>query len=391
MTEPDGGPTHSQVGEELGRAVIALIREEPFFGHLLSGINRRISEETTRANISTRNGRPSLNVNPVYFLDEVPTAAHRSAVVKHVVLGALLNHRSRFRKTTMDAQIFELASDVVINQMMGERWPTVPGTATLESFDFPLAPDQTLEWYYATLWEHRDQIPEESKREPSFDEDSDSSSDESQEEAIARHELAKAVRDAKERSGEQLGHIPQELQVVIAGLVDDLRPAVDWRRVIRLFAASSRKTRIANTLRRPSKRYGTYPGIKVKRLHRLAVIVDTSGSVKEPAFREFFTEVHAIWRQGSSVTVVEADNQVREVWEYQGQGPERSRGRGGTNLDPALQWLSEVVPRFDAAVYFTDGKAAAPNVRPPCEVLWVLTHDGDAHTLAGRRVVRLPA
>ena len=393
MTEPGGGVAHSRVGEELGRAVIALIRQEPFWGHLLSGINRRINEEATRISISTRNGRPTLTINPEFFLDELPSSEHRSATVKHVVLGALLNHRRRFQKATMDAQIFQMASDVVINQMMGEKWPTSPGTVTLESFDFPLPPDMTLEWYYTTLWEHRDEIPEELKPEPSFDEgdDEDSASQDGQEEAIAQHELAKAVRDAKDRSGEKFGELPEEIQIVVEGMVEDLRPSVDWRRVVRLFAASSRKTRIANTLRRPSKRYGTYPGIKVKRLHRLAVIIDTSGSVKEPAFQEFFTEVHAIWRQGSSVTVIEADDQVRSTWEYHGQGAQRSRGRGGTNFDPALQWLSDAVPRFDAAVYFTDGKANTPKVRPPCEVLWVLAHGGDEHTLSGQRLVKLSA
>ena len=99
--------------------------------------------------------------------------------------------------------------------------------------------------------------------------------------------------------------------------------------------------------------------------------------------------MHSIWRQGSQVTIVEADNQVRSAWDYLGSSPEKARGRGGTNFDPALQWLNEAKPRYDAAVYFTDGKAAAPKVRPPCDVLWVLPPDGDERHLRGQRIVRL--
>ena len=172
-------------------------------------------------------------------------------------------------------------------------------------------------------------------------------------------------------------------------MVEQLEPSVDWRRVIRMFTTSSRQTRIANTLRRPSKRYGTYPGTKVKRYQRLAVIIDTSGSIKQDALGEFFSEVRTIWRQGAEVTIVEADNEVRHTWEYRGHIPDNARGRGGTKFDPALQWVAESNPGFDAALYFTDGQAPTPTVRTPCEVLWVLTADADMRSLHGRRTVKL--
>ena len=255
MTEGDDARLRSLTSEELGRAVIALIREEPFFGHLLSGINRKISTDATRVGVSYRNGRPIMSVDPEYFLKELGVPGQRSAAIKQVMLSTLLNHRGRFQPH-MDVQIFELASDIVINQMMGERWPLPPESATHESFNFALPPDMTLEWYYDTLFEHREEIPDDMMRDPSG-EDAPSLGDE-QEEAIGEHELAKAVRDARDRSGEDFALVPEVIQALVEGLVNDLQPTVDWRRVIRLFAASSRRTRIANTLRRPSKRYGTY-------------------------------------------------------------------------------------------------------------------------------------
>ena len=137
MTAGDDGRLRAETSEELGRAVIALIREEPFFGHLLSGINRKVSSDATRLGISFRNGRPTLSIDPDYFINELTVPGQRSAAIKQVTLSTLLNHRGRF-KPDMDLQVFALASDLVVNQMMGERWPLPPGSATTESFTLSL-------------------------------------------------------------------------------------------------------------------------------------------------------------------------------------------------------------------------------------------------------------
>ncbi len=378
----------ARADEELGRAVIALIREEPFFGHLLSGINREITNEQTSAGVTIRKGRPLLRINPDFFVNGLPEQGQRSAVIKHEVLHLLLDHPGRFDPTHMDAQIFALAANVVVNQLVGDKWPSPPGAIDLDSFDFPLPPDMSVEWYYRELMEHRDEIPEEMEPRHSDSAQWGNSEDQS-EESISQHELAKAMRDAKDRSGEDFDELDAQIQELVESLIEELQPSVNWRRVIRMFTNSSRRTRIANTLRRPSKRYGTYPGIKVKRIHRLAVVVDTSGSIKEDSFGDFFAEVRAIWRQGSQVTVIEADNAVRDTWEYRGQVPPKAKGRGGTKFDPALQWVADATPPFDAVLYFTDGKAPAPTVRTGCDVLWVLSAEGDERTLNGQRVVTL--
>jgi len=57
------------------------------------------------------------------------------------------------------------------------------------------------------------------------------------------------------------------------------KPQVNWKRALQLFSTSSRKTRIYHTEKRISKRFGTRLGIKIKRHQRLAVAVDTSGSI----------------------------------------------------------------------------------------------------------------
>jgi len=209
VTQAANPELDARAAGEVGRAVIALIREEPFFGHLLSGINRKVTNETESAAVSFRNGRPLLSINPDFFVS-LPLDGHRSATIKHEVLHLLLNHAGRFDPALMNKQIFDLAADLVVNQLMGEKWPLPPGAIKLDSFEFVLPPDMTLEWYYRALLEHQDDIPPELQPSHS-DHDHWSESDED-EAVMGRHELAKATTDAKDRSGEHFTQLTGEIK-----------------------------------------------------------------------------------------------------------------------------------------------------------------------------------
>ncbi len=377
-----------RASDELSRSVVALIREEPFYGHLLSGVNRDISNRTPTAGVSFRGGRPLLSVNPEFFIKKITRKDERVAVVKHEVLHLLFDHVGRMDWHRMNPRVFNLAADLVVNQFIGKKWPLPEGAVTLNSFDFHLPADMTADWYYEELMGHsqthdgHDGSCDHGGWAPNLDSETDQN--------IARHELARLLRDARDRSGKDFGLVPGPIAELVQAIIAELEPTVDWRRVLRMFTNSSRRTRIANTLRRPSKRYGTYPGIKVKRFHRLAVIIDTSGSVTDDLLAEFFAEVHGMWRQGSEITVVEADAAVQNVWEYAGGGPPQAiAGRGGTAFDPALQWIADAQHPYDAAIYLTDGAARRPSVRPRCKMLWVLPEHGTDEALEGHRIVRI--
>ena len=372
---------------ELSRSVLTLIRAEPFFGHLLSGINRGVRGDTETVGVSFREGRPLLSVNPQYFVEGLPNDAQRVAAIKHEVLHLLLNHAGRESHQQRDKQLYDLATDLVVNQMIG-KWPLPDGAITLDSFEFELLENQTVEWYYEELKKHAEEISEE--MEPEHSDHGEWSEQDEVSETVADNEMARITRGARDRAGERFNDTPDEIKALVDSWVRQLEPKVDWRRVIRMFTASSRRTRVSNTLRRPSKRYGTYPGIKVKRFHRLAVILDTSGSIDDALLATFFAEVRSIWRQGSEVTVIEADASVQQTWIYRGHTPEDIGGRGGTRFDPALSFVAEASPAFDAAIYLTDGKAQPPTVNPGCKVLWVLPANGSEKALRDQRIVRLP-
>jgi predicted metal-dependent peptidase len=161
---------------------------------------------------------------------------------------------------------------------------------------------------------------------------------------------------------------------------------------LRLFASSGYRTEVVATNRRMSKRFGTFPGIRIRRKQRLAVVIDTSGSIGDEVLEVFFREIHGIWKNDAEVMVVECDADVQRAYDYKGKTPKAVEGGGGTSFDPALAWVSN--PRngaFDACIYLTDGCAGEPEVRPRCPMLWVITADGStgAHLKFGR-VIQLP-
>ena len=188
------------------------------------------------------------------------------------------------------------------------------------------------------------------------------------------------------------GTIPGAINQMIDAMIEKRKPRVDWKRALRLFSASSRRTRVVHTMKRISKRYGTRPGIRIKRYQKVAVIIDTSGSVTDDDLGLFFSEIHGMWRGGAELEIIECDAEVQRNYPYRGKLPEFVSGRGGTEFDPAFRFLRENRQmQFDGAIYLTDGGAPEPEIRPPCKLLWVITPDGDVgdHLKYGR-TIQLP-
>jgi len=74
--------------------------------------------------------------------------------------------------------------------------------------------------------------------------------------------------------------------------------------------SNAKKTFRKTTLKRPSKRYGTYPGFKTKKFTKIMVAIDTSGSVDNESLCEFFSEMSHIYKAGAEIHVVECDTRI---------------------------------------------------------------------------------
>lgn len=381
--------------DELSRSVVQLLLKEPFFGHLLSGVARRITTALPTAGVGIQNGAVQLHVNPEFF--ERLTKDERVAVLKHEVLHLLFAHVTRGRGTRVDPMLANIAADLVVNQYVGGKWRLPNDAITLATFaDLKLERERDLGYYYARLQSLRtasgsQSAPESARALARIDRwHSDHSLWNACAESVADAAVDRLVRGATERAGARgWGDLPGPLQALIAVRLERIRPRFDWRHLLRLFAGSSRSTAVRDTIRRVSRRYGVIPGIRIQRRSRLAVAVDTSASVTDAELAAFFSEIDALHRRGAEVWVLEADARVARVYRYVGHFPTGVGGRGGTRFDPVFEYLCRGDGRrWDACIYFTDGNGPAPNVRPPCALLWIVSANGQSgeHLRYGRRV-----
>ena len=400
------------VHDELSRCIIQMLFKEPFFNHLLSGVVRTITEKIPTMAVGFLGNQVQLLVNERFFIKELRSKTNRVAVVKHEALHLLFKHVFRMDLEKYDRSLFNIAADLVVNQFIGS-WDLPDNAVTLDKFpDLSLEPDQTVEWYYDRLHKLRKNCQKNKSRKssipaprsakalseilgkPTHSDHSTWGIPKNVEEQVkmraAETELERLIIQARDRTpNKDRGTIPGVINDLIDAMIERRKPQVDWRRALRIFTSSSRRTYIFSTVHRISKRYGTRPGIKVKRYQKLAVAIDTSGSVSDSDISLFFAEIDGIYRQGAEVRVIECDAEIQRTYDYKGHLPTNVGGRGGTVFDPVFAFLrSNRLIHYDGCIYLTDGCADEPVIPPPCPLLWVITADGSigGHLLYGRRV-----
>ena len=107
---------------------------------------------------------------------------------------------------------------------------------------------------------------------------------------------------------------------------------------------------------------------------RLAVVVDTSGSMRDKDLRRTLAEIAAIIRQiGGPVTVIPCDarayDPVRMLTENDAFRTNRLPGGGGTDLRAGLRVAEALRPAPDAILVLTDGATAYPDRAPAIATL----------------------
>ncbi|MCB9351955.1 MAG: hypothetical protein H6573_31355 [Lewinellaceae bacterium] len=404
--------------KEVTSVTIELLLQEPFFGHFLTGLIKEVNPHVPT--LGVRLDGPDavqLSINPEFWDKELARKEYRYGVIKHEILHIALRHILMVDRFS-HKQLFNIAADIVVNQYV-DKGQLPEGAILLEQFrDFKMDPGQDVGYYYKRLLaEHRKGNTGGSSGgergaggNPSSQRLAELLSGEN--EWLQRHDewhrqianltaaersnleqkIDSIIHTASERVGErEIGNLPGELKSYLKTIEERFKPSLDWRRALRLFASSSNRTYLKNTIRRPSKRYGTTPGIKIRHKQRLLVAVDTSGSVSDPEVQRFFSEIYQIWRHGAEVLVVECDTAIKRQYPYRGHSPEFVMGRGGTDFNAPLEFANQHF-HPDGIVYFTDGYALAPRVESRYPVMWLITPNGlPEHTgiwdeLPGRKV-----
>ncbi|MEU6077894.1 VWA-like domain-containing protein [Micromonospora sp. NPDC047074] len=160
-----------------------------------------------------------------------------------------------------------------------------------------------------------------------------------------------------------------------------LEPRVDWRRALTgavREAAAWASGAIDYTYRRPSRRSAATRGVVLPSLRRpvprVAIVVDTSGSMGDAQLTAALTEVAGVLRAvgvgGNRVAVLACDAAVHVVRRVHTVGEVRLAGGGGTDMRVGIE--AALADRPHIVVVLTDGLTP-----------WPATPPGSARVIAG--------
>ena len=408
----------TEVMNSINDTNLFLMVKEPFYAHLFSGLNKEIKTNIPTACVAYHEDSNYLGlwVNPNFWNESLKgttnnqTDKYRFGVIKHEILHIVFKHIFRASEFA-DKKLFNIAADIVVNQQIN-RDELIEGACTIDKFkEFNLSTNETVEYYYNQLKKEKEQLDKmnsSSKSKSGNGDDDQENQDNNEPDDSNKNEAQKNLENfyGKDDDHSEWGNLSEamkgmedlidskleaQLQEItnklkntnqwgnlpgfIKNFIDDKltkRPAVvNWKYMLRKFATSSQTSFIKNTIRRPSKRYGTSPGIKIKHKQKILVAIDTSGSVDNDSLVEFFAEINNIYKNGASIRIVECDTEIHAEYDYKGIPPKEISGRGGTDFDAPFIYAQTYNP--DAIIYFTDGYCSPPKVKVRTDkVMWII-------------------
>ena len=179
-----------------------------------------------------------------------------------------------------------------------------------------------------------------------------------------------------EKRGLMPGHFLSQVEAVN-------KPAeLSWQAILKKYvgtiSANKRKTRMRLNRRQP-ERFDLSGRVDDKVL-KIAVAIDTSGSVDDAMIGKIFNEIFAILaKRKHEITVIECDAVVQRVYKARSRSDIKLKvaGRGGTRFTPVIEYVNDNKYFRDALlIYFTDGYGESKIPKPMTyRNIWVVFGD----------------
>jgi predicted metal-dependent peptidase len=361
---------------------------EPFYGVFLSTLNKVVRKDVPTAGVCMQGINYQLAVNEEFW-NSLEGDKPKIGLLKHELLHICFNHLLD-KDDYPDHELHNIAADIEINQYIAEEYyPTkeILLPSSYPELNLPLKAGTKV--YYGLLkqaladgtspklqqlmgalngegeglhptWKEFDNLSEADAK-------------------LAKSQLEHQIKEIlKNQSGDKSrGFIPSELESFINGILAETEPSYDWRSYFRRFAGTSTRTYTKKTRRKLNKRFQENPALKIKTKKNVLVGIDTSGSVSEKNLIEFFTEIQHMYKTGVAITVAEGDAGIHNVYEYKGNIPDKITGRGGTNMNPFIEYFNEH-REFNSLIILTDGYIGNNTIKSFKPTIMVITADGES-------------
>ncbi len=387
---PDRQPLPEGPPRVLENAVVRLLKQKPFYGHLLLGFRRRVVQDHCGLGVTISHGTPILSVDPetlaAYSADE------QVALLEHGIKHLLHLHPVRGRG--VHRLTWDVATDLAINPSIANMPEAAPRPER-----FKLETGLAAEEYARLLTRPFDigNLEGEGFGNASLeafgqdDESGRSDADQSSSTPVDDHSLWNEADSTPERLAEQVvrdlvreahrkahGEVPEDITGLIEGWLAP--PGIPWQQILRQFIGTAGRIGRQSSWQRQHRRFQhNTPGVRKRRQLKLLVAIDVSESTDEGPLRETFArELLQIARgRDSHITVLYAHSRIRRIDQFRSSQmtAEVFHGGGFTDLRPVFDYAKEMHPLPAAVIYLTDGYGPAPE-EMEFSTLWVLTPDG---------------
>lgn len=183
------------------------------------------------------------------------------------------------------------------------------------------------------------------------------------------------------------GSVPGDIELFVKNL---LNPKLPWSTILRKYLQDYSKNDYS--FKRPNRRF--FPDAYLPSMHSLNLIdlvvaADISGSVSDTDFKQIITETHSMLRmmKPKKITLIQFDTQIKSVEEIksiQDLMKIKFKGRGGTDIDPVLEWADKHKPQL--LLFFTDGGFYFSGKENKKDTVWLI-HNNPQFTAPFGKVI----
>jgi predicted metal-dependent peptidase len=371
-----------------------LMLSEPFYGVFLSTLNKKIGNDVPTAGVCKNGINYQLIVNEEFW-SSLNNDKKKIGLLKHELLHICFHHLNE-RDNYSDHELHNIAADVEINQYLAPDYYPTPDILLPSTFpELKLPLKAGTKKYYELLQQAKqnntsptlnnllaslecsggcDGDGDKNGLHPTWKEfDGLSEADKKLIKAQVDHQIKSII----ESQNKDRGFVPSELQSYIDTLFEIKEPSYDWKSYFRRFFGSSNKIYTKKTRRKLNKRFSENPALKIKTKKKVLVGIDTSGSVSNKDLIEFFGEIYHMWKTGISITIAEGDAAIHNVYEYSGEIPEKVTGRGGTDMNPFIEYFNKN-KQYNSLIILTDGFIGQREINTLKPMLLVLCSKGES-------------
>lgn len=372
------------------KALKELLIASPFYGIFLLSLRKEIvsgNHSVKTAAVGPNGLNFTLYVNEDFW--KKLSDKEQLAVLTHECSHLCFFHLTEHFKAS-NHKLMNIAMDASINQYI-QNLPA--DCVTVESLSKQCGKNLELKrgawYYYNELLEYANKNPKFMDQFNNIDSHDMWPGEEmgEAERTLYDNQIKSRLKETAEQIVKQAGKVPGELSSILEA-IKNKPPVFNWKRYFRRLIGNSITSEIQLTRMRPSKRFPDARGIRMKRKPNIMVAVDTSGSISQDDLKDFFSEIHHIWKTGVNVTVVEFDTIIQNIFEYKGQQNIKVHGRGGTDATSAIEYYKQHHD-FSSCIIFTDGYLSTFKL-PICQsLIWVITKDGNKTKYPGQ-VIYIP-